>query len=216
MKHNGGCDGTAPVIKPGEACVKQHKGPGVCVAKLSPNLTDVESSSKMLSIPGEGGGIFERDGRWYIMQGSGCCFCWAGDNAQTFESSSGPFGPYASMGDIINCSNTNHNGYPGQGVTSNLTCGGPGPGGPGPSQQCGSDAPQRGPGAQQFGVFPILTAGSNDTVFLYVGIRYGSAPDGNKCHEYQYWDSLKFDNAGHVLPMTFQDTVVLDLSPSTS
>ena len=186
MKHNGGCDGSAPVVRPGEACPAKppKRGPGICVAKLAPNLTDIVESSHMLSCPGEGGGIFERNGRWYIMQGSGCCFCWAGDDAQMFESTSGPLGPYKPMADIINCSNKNHRGYPGQGITSNLTCGGPGPGGAcyGATQQCLPGARQRGPGAQQFGVFPIPLA-NNETAYLYVGIRFGSAPDGMKWEE---------------------------------
>ena len=222
MKHNGGCDGTAPVAKAGEPCPEHPgKGPGVCVAKLAANLTDIESSSHPIDAPGEGGGIFERNGRWYVMQGSGCCFCWAGDDAQVFESTTGPFGPYTAFNDIINCSHKNHNGYPGQGVTSNQTCGGPGPTRNGSacygaSQfQCVPGAPERGPGAQQFGVFPIPTEG-NDTAFLYVGIRYGSAPDGNKCHEFQYWDTLKFDTDGHLKHMAFQEKVMLDLLPPSS
>ena len=129
------------------------------------------------------------DGRWYLMQGSGCCFCWAGDDANMFESTAGPYGPYTAYNDIINCSNKNHRGYPGQGVTSNLTCGGPGSTVepcPGPPQQCNAGVQERGPGAQQFGVFNIPLA-NNATAYLYVGIRYGSAPDGTKCREFQYW-----------------------------
>ena len=137
-----------------------------------------------------------------------------GDDAQIWESVHGPFGPYQIHNDIINCSNTNHRGYPGQGVTSNLTCGGPGPSGPGPEQQCQRDAPERGPGAQQFGVFHIPSSGMNATTYLYVGIRYGSAPDGMKCHEYQYWDELTFDEDGHALPMRFRPEVTLNLTTS--
>ena len=198
MKHNGGC---------GQGIKPPHKGSGVCVARLAPNMTDIDATSPLLDAPGEGGGIFERDGRWYIMQGHGCCFCWAGDDAQLWESTNGPFGPYTTQNDIIHCNSTNH-------YAANLTCGGPGPGGPcysAAGSQCVPGARQRGPGAQQFGVFPIPEAG-NKTAFLFVGIRYGSAPDGNKCHEFQYWDTLKFDGEGHVLPMTFQDTVKLDLA----
>jgi len=32
-----------------------------------------------------------------------------------------------------------------------------------------------------------------------------------KCREFQYWDSLQFDDQGHVLPMTFQENVHLDV-----
>ncbi len=165
MKHNGGCGGDGTVVKPGEACPieRPKRGEGICVAKLAPNLTDIAGSSTKINAPGEGGGIFERNGRWYIMQGHGCCFCWCGDDAQVFESTSGPYGPYHPTNDLINCSAPDY--------TPSRNCGGP-------------SAPERGPGAQQFGVFPITQA-NNDTALLYVGIRFGSAPDGLKCHEFQ-------------------------------
>jgi len=54
----------------------------------------------------------------------------------------------------------------------------------------------------------------NATTYLYVGIRYGSAPDGMKCHEYQYWDELTFDEDGHALPMRFRPEVTLNLTTS--
>jgi hypothetical protein len=92
MKHNGGCNGSAPVIAPGGQCTRIAKGGGVCVAKLAKNLTSVLDVRGPIPVPGEGGGIFERNGRWYIMQGSGCCFCWAGDDAVVFESTTGPYG----------------------------------------------------------------------------------------------------------------------------
>ena len=51
-----------------------------------------------------------------------------------------------------------------------------GPGGPcynAVGSQCVAGAAERGPGAQQFGVFSIPAAG-NKTAYLYVGIRYGA------------------------------------------
>lgn len=163
MKHNGGCAGDGAVVRPGEPCptAPVKRGQGICVAKLSNNLTDIAESSRPIQAPGEGGGIFEREGRWYIMQGHGCCFCKCGDDAQVFESSSGPYGPYQATNNIINCSLPDYH--------AGRDCGGP-------------NSPKRGPGAQQFGVFAIPLAG-NKTAHLWVGIRFGSAPDGLKCHE---------------------------------
>ena len=83
--------------------------------------------------------------------------------------------------------------------------------GPGPEQQCVEGAQDRGPGAQQFGVFPIPLA-DNKTAYLYVGIRYGSAPDLSKCREFQYWGPLSFNEQGHALPMKFEPEVTLDLA----
>ena len=113
------------------------------------------------------------------MQGHGCCFCWAGDDAQTWISLTGPFGEYSLANNIINCSSQDDHS---------------------PTRQCGGPAHvQNGPGAQQFGVMRIPTAG-NTTAYLYTGVRFGSAPDGNKCHEFQYWAPLEFDASGRVFP----------------
>ena len=216
MKHNG-CGTDAAVVRPGDACpqTRPKRGDAICVSRLAANLTDVAETSSEIKIPGEGGGIFERNGKWYLMQGSGCCFCWAGDDATLFESTNGPYGPYSIQNDIINCSHKQHRGYPGQGLTSNLTCGGPGPGyqaacNKAASSQCVVGARERGPGAQQFGVYNIPLSGG-EVAYLYVGLRCGSAPDGAKCREFQYWDALEFDDMGHALPMHFKDEVTLDL-----
>ena len=48
---------------------------------------------------------------------------------------------------------------------------------------------------------------------MWVGIRYGSAPDGLKCHEYQYWDALEFDVAGHAKPLHYKANFTLNLLP---
>jgi len=195
MKHNG-CGGHGTIVEPGGMCPSKkdgghppRRGDGICVSKLAPNMTDVVESSKELKVPGEGGGIFERDGRWYIMQGHGCCFCKCGDDAQVFESVDGPYGPYAAKNELINCS------LPDYSVGRN--CGGP-------------ETPVRGPGAQQFGLFPI-PLDDNSVAILYVGIRFGSAPDGLKCHEYQYWDALEFDAQGHAKPLHYKANFTLNL-----
>jgi len=154
-------------------------------------MTDIAYMSPKIKAPGEGGGIFERDGTWYIMQGHGCCFCFCGDDAQVFESKTGPYGPYNPTNDLINCSKPDY--------TVGRNCGGP-------------STPERGPGAQQFGVFPIPQA-DNTTAYLWVGIRYGSAPDGLKCHEYQYWDALAFDVAGHAKPLHYKSNFTMNLLP---
>ena len=69
MKHNG-CGGDAEKVKPGGVCPQKRpkRGDGICVSRLAENLTDVAETSGQIKIPGEGGGIFERDGRWYLMQ----------------------------------------------------------------------------------------------------------------------------------------------------
>ena len=41
---------------------KAGRGPGICIAKLAANLTDIVESSPALARPGEGGGVFARAG----------------------------------------------------------------------------------------------------------------------------------------------------------
>jgi hypothetical protein len=45
--------------------------------------------------------------------------------------------------------------------------------------------------AQQFSVAPIYTA--DGVVPMFIGIRFGSAPDFRKDHDYQIWEPLVFD-----------------------
>ena len=33
-----------------------------------------------------------------------------------------------------------------------------------------------------------------------------------KCHEYQYWDALQFDGAGHAKPLHFKSDFTLNLA----
>jgi len=63
--------------------------------------------------------------------------------------------------------------------------------------------------AQQFGVFPIYTTGQ--TTYIYVGIRWGSAPDGLKDHDFQYWGPLQFDSQMNVTQMNFLDSFSLSM-----
>ena len=175
MKHNGGC---APPTGP-NGCAAHKTGGGICVKRLTANLTGIAESTGVVVTEGEGGGFFERDGRWYIMHGHGCCACANGDNAETWESTTGPMGKYVKVNDAVPCA----------GVYPNRTCS---------------------LGAQQFGVSAVQTTGGAS--FLYIGLRYGSSPDGLQCHVPQYWAPLRFDSSGHLRPMTFVSNFSLTLN----
>jgi hypothetical protein len=64
-------------------------------------------------------------------------------------------------------------------------------------------------GAQQFSVAPIFTP--SGVVPMYIGQRFGSAKDGLKCHDFQYWYPLQFDDNGMVEEITFVDSFTLQL-----
>jgi len=150
----------------------------LAVAKLTDNYTAVAAVGEYFGLPNagvEGGGIFERNGVWYAMSGSGCCFCAAGANADVWTAAN-PLGPYTYVSDVIAYNST-----------SKMFV-----------------IP-----AQQFGVFPIATR--RETTYLYVGIRFGSAPDNLKNHDFQYWAPLQFDSNNKIMPMNFLSSFKLDL-----
>ena len=65
--------------------------------------------------------------------------------------------------------------------------------------------------AQMFGITPIYT--TEGFTPLYIGIRFGQAPDGHKNHDPQYWYPFSFDRAGNPEPISWVDTFQLDLAP---
>ena len=71
------------------------------VSELSDDFLSFTATSAPLD-PGtyyEGGGIFERDGSWYVTFGQGCCFCNKGGSVMVHRSES-PLGPYRFVNEI--------------------------------------------------------------------------------------------------------------------
>lgn len=69
--------------------------------------------------------------------------------------------------------------------------------------------------AQQTWVLKIPTAG--EPVFLWLGDRWGSTPDGQKGHDFQFWSPpLEFDATGRLMPLTNapQWSLTLDGKPA--
>jgi len=65
--------------------------------------------------------------------------------------------------------------------------------------------------AQQFSVTPVYT--SAGIVPMFIGIRFGSAPDRRKDHDFQYWFPLSFDAATGVMRnVSWVDSFQLDLA----
>jgi hypothetical protein len=65
--------------------------------------------------------------------------------------------------------------------------------------------------AQQFSVTPVYT--SEGVVPMFIGIRFGSAPDFRKDHDFQFWEILRFDpTTGRMLNVSWVDSFTLNLS----
>lgn len=63
--------------------------------------------------------------------------------------------------------------------------------------------------AQQFSVTPVYTA--TGVIPMFIGIRFGSAPDYVKDHDFQYWYPLQFDAGNDMLNVAWVDSFTLDL-----
>ena len=74
---------------------------GLCVEQLAPDfLRSAGAPARCFATPDmllEGGGIFRRGARVYVMGGRGCCLCEGGSNARA--SDSGPLGEYVFVGE---------------------------------------------------------------------------------------------------------------------
>ena len=139
----------------------------------------------------EGGGIFQKAGRWYVMAGVCCCFCHNGANAFVWISETGPLGPYSLQ-------NSSSSDLLGNVIPFNKTSG------------------MYLTGAQQFSVAQIPLYNGGEALPVYVGQRFGSADDGLKCHDYQYLAPLVVDsNDGTVAEMTWVNefTVQINVVP---
>jgi len=68
--------------------------------------------------------------------------------------------------------------------------------------------------SQQFSVTPIDT--TSGTIPMYIGQRFGSATDGLKCHDFQYWYPIQFQADGTVKQIPFVDQFTLELKVKAS
>ena len=156
---------------------------GQAVTKLSDDFLYTTAEYTVIDGPFlEGGGLFERHDKWYMMAGTPCCLCDTGASAQVWMAP-GPLGPWKGVGNLIApvtpTTNVSHCGFERPTCTYEIR-------------------------AQQFGVFGI----GSDTR-LYIGQRWGSAP--LKCDDGQYWAPLSFDPDGMPLPLHHAPTASVPL-----
>lgn len=135
----------------------------------------------------EGGGIFKAGGRWYVMAAVCCCFCHAGANAFVWVSETGPLGPY------ILQSGATPDGLLGNVISYNFSTG------------------MYLTGAQQFSVAQIPLYAGGEPLPMYIGQRFGSADDGLKCHDYQYWSPLAIRPDGGVEEMVWVNSWTVEI-----
>ena len=132
---------------------------------------DVNASAPFSPAPVESPVMFKRAGWYYVAFGHTCCYCLAGSNVRLYAARD-PLGPYAALGDIGLYSNGSccvtlaQQNF----VASVGSVGGGGAGGP--------------------------RRGSGSGSLLWMGTRWGSAPDGLFVHDFQTWLPMVWDGDG--------------------
>lgn len=74
----------------------------LAVAQLTDDYLGVAAIGDYFGMPSygvEGGGIFSRNGTWYVMSGTGCCFCPTGGSVLVWTAPA-PLGPYTYQGSV--------------------------------------------------------------------------------------------------------------------
>lgn len=151
----------------------------ISVERLSTDyLSSTLRSSGFVAGNVEAPAMFRRAGTYYLLFDNTCAFCKSGSGVRVYTSRS-PLGPYGYQSNI-NISDAQE--------TNGRSWTKPGTGRP--------DAIVH---AQQLGVATIPTP--SGTLYMWMGDRWGSTPDGVKGHDFQVW-----------LPLTFQGKKVLPLS----
>jgi hypothetical protein len=177
------------------------------VSQLSPDLLSLvpNATSPAMMVPAlpvppeyqgnwpscsEGGGIFKHDNFWYVQAAVCCCFCAAGANAFVWISTTGPLGTYTLQ-------NSSSSGLLGNVIPFNTTTG------------------KYLTGSQQFSVAQI-TLYNGERLPVYVGQRFGSADDGLKCHDYQYYAPIEFLPDGTVDEMKWVNSFTIEIGITSS
>ena len=151
------------------------EGHGITVEQLDGSyIASTKRNCGVIARGCEAPTLFKRQGLYYLLFDSTCCFCPAGSGALVFTSKH-PLGPWTQRGNI------------------NRT----------------PDARTIIP-AQQTHVARLPSAAGD--LFLWMGDRWHSRPDGIKGHDFQYWSSpLKFNEDGSIESLSWENEWAVEL-----
>ena len=157
----------------------------ICVERLTPDyLGTTQETSAFVAGNCESPAMFKRNGIYYLLFDNTCCFGTNGSGARVYTAAA-PMGPFTYRGNIN--IKTDH--------ARDL---------PSPWTSPGSGRPDCIIKAQQTHVATLPTPAG--VVYLWMGDRWGSRPDGIKGHDFQYWSSpLQFDNDGMIQQLKWEN-----------
>jgi len=163
----------------------------VCVEKLTPDYLDTTGETSGFVVGNcEGPSLFKRNHIYYLLTDNTCCYCPDGTGVRVYTAAA-PMGPFAYRGNINVKADSARDlptswTAPGSGRTNCIIR------------------------AQGKHVAAVPTR--SGVVFLWLGDRWGSAPDGIKGHDFQYWSSpFQFESDGMIKQMKWEDQWTLEL-----
>jgi hypothetical protein len=161
------------------------------VEKLTPDyLGSTMQSSDLIGENCESPALFKRGSTYYLLFDNTCRFCTNGTGARVYTAKA-PLGPYLYRGNI------NVQGQSASDVPASKT-------------RLSKGRPNCIIKAQQTHV--AVLPSRVGLVYLWMGDRWGSRPDGIKGHDFQYWSSpLRFDNDGMIKQLQWEDHWTMQL-----
>ncbi|MFW5829907.1 MAG: family 43 glycosylhydrolase [Planctomycetota bacterium] len=132
--------------------------------------------------------LFRKDDTYYALFDTTCCYCPDGTGIQV-HTASDPLGPYTYRGNVNRDLDADPRSIPS------------------PGTEPGSGRPDATVPAQQRRVEWIQTI--EGPVLLWIGDRWGSAPDGIKGHDATYWTPLAFEDDGMLAALRWRDSFTI-------
>jgi hypothetical protein len=169
--------------------IKHHQ---ICVETLTPDyLGSTLEATEPIAGNVESPAMFKRNHIYYLLFDNTCCFCSDGSGARVYTAAK-PLGPFTYRGNI------------------NLQAAGARDL-PSPFTAPGTGRADSIINAQQTDVATLPS--SLGPVYIWMGDRWGSRPDGIKGHDFQYWSRrLQFDPDGMIKQLAWDATVALPLA----
>ena len=170
----------------------------VRVERLTSDFQDSDGQiSKVIATGAEAPLLIRRNNYYYVLNGPLCAACPNGSEVHVFVSSSSPLGPYFTNPSLnINRQEMNTN----QATTE-----------PASSLRNNQQGMKKERSAKSVQVnHPVIHAQETwiakipvgaDSVYIWMGDRWGSNPDGLIAHDFQYWVPLGFAADGQILPL---------------
>lgn len=170
------------------------KNYAVRVERLTPDFLDSSGqTSKVIATGAEAPLLFRRGNYYYLLNGPLCAACPNGSEVHVFVSSSSALGPYFTNPSLnINRQDANANQA---GQMSNASTISMEKGRPSSPVQANNPVIH----AQETWVAQIPDG--TEMLYIWMGDRWGSSPDGLIAHDFQYWVPLGFAPDGQILPL---------------